>query len=49
MNLVYFVTDLAGEGDQYPGPAGQSVSQEEVMKHFQGWEPEVECLNKVKM
>ena len=38
---------MAGEGTVYEGPTGQSVSKEEVIEHFRGWEPEVESLTQV--
>lgn len=48
MNVAAPVTIPGQEGTIHPGPHTASVSKEELLQYFSGWEPDVQEMMKVR-
>ncbi len=49
INVVAMISDPSRENNTIHGPTAVSVSQEEALATFAGWEPQVQALLKVRI
>ena len=49
INVVPFYFDRAREDTTWEGPALRNATSEEILKMYEGWEPEVQALLEVRI